>query len=117
VQLDVIVAVETGIDALVVVVDRHRENALGAVLTDDVAIEAVIEFSRGGYPHETLFHTGSGWLLLLDDLAAQLHALIADVDLIGSSDQAPDFFLALIAEGATVMHPPTSCRIHAAALT
>ena len=36
-QLDVVVAVEPGVDALVVVVDRDREDALGAILSDHVA--------------------------------------------------------------------------------
>jgi hypothetical protein len=37
-----------------------------------------------------------------------LDALVADVNLIGPGDQPADFFLTLIAERTTIVHPPTS---------
>ena len=45
-----------------------------------------------------------GGLLFLDDLAAQVHALVADVDPARPGDQALHLILALAAEGAAVRH-------------
>jgi hypothetical protein len=47
-------------------------------------------------------------LLFLDDLAAELNALVTDVDLIRSRNQPANFFLALIAERTSIVHQLTS---------
>ena len=97
-QLDIVVAVEAGVDPLVVVVDRDGEDLLGPVLADDVLVELVVELARGGDPRQGRFLPGRARLVLFDDLAAELHALVADVDLIRAGDQPPDLFLTLVAE-------------------
>ena len=116
-QLDVVVAVEPGVDALVVVVDRDGQDLLGAILADDVLLSCSYSSRGVGMPAKDGSTRGDCRLLLFDDLAAKLHAFIADIDLVWPGDEPAYFFLALVAEGAPVMHPPTSRRIHAAALT
>ena len=86
-----------GLDALVVVVDGYRERLLGLVLTDDVAVEEVIDLARLRQLVEAEL-TGLGELFL-DDLVTQVDALVADVDA-RARDQLLDLLLALPAEGA-----------------
>src|SRR5690606_21708153 len=90
-------ALLAGLDALVVVVDRDRERALGALLADDVGVEELEDLTRLGELDEPqLARLGE---LLLDDLIAELDALVADVDA-GAGDQLLDLLLALAAERA-----------------
>src|SRR5699024_4129612 len=85
--------------ALVVVVDRDRQCALGGLLADDVLLEEVEDLPRGGQ-RRLLLGGGLGGLDLLgDDLVAQLDALLADVHP-GAGDQPLDLLLRLPAEGA-----------------
>ena len=105
--------VEPGVDPLVVVVDGDREDLLGPLLADDVLVELLVELARGRDAGEGRLGARRRRLLLLDDLAAELDALVADVDLVGPGDQPANLFLALVAEGTPVMHPPTSRRVHA----
>ena len=66
------------LDALVVVVDGHAHGALGALLADDVLVEEVEDLLRLG---QLQGNTRAGVAeLLIDDLIAQLDALVADVD-------------------------------------
>ncbi len=67
-----------GLDALVVVVDRDREGPLGGVLADDVGAEEIEDLARLGQLVEA--EIGGLGELLLDDLVAQVDALVADVD-------------------------------------
>ena len=90
-------AVAAGLDPLVVVVDGDREGLLGLVLTDDVAVEEVVDLARLRQLVEAEL-AGLGELLL-DDLVAQVDALVADVDA-RAGDQLLDLLLALSAEGA-----------------
>ena len=95
-QLDVVVVV-AGADPLVVVVHRHRQDPLGALLADDVVVEERVDLVRLG----ELGEGGGRGLrqLLLDDLVAQLDALVADVDP-GTGDELLDLLLRLPAERA-----------------
>ncbi len=87
-----------GADALVVVVDGHREGDLRRLLADDVLLEEredllrlrEVEFARGLFARfgETF----------LDDLVAQFDALVADVDA-GTGDELLHLLLAFAAEG------------------
>jgi hypothetical protein len=85
------------LDALVVVVDRDRERALGRVLADDVVVEDVVDLSR----LRQVLELEGGWSgqLLVDDLVAEIDALVADVDA-GAGDQLLDLPLRLAAEAA-----------------
>jgi hypothetical protein len=80
-----------------VVVDRHRQRALGLVLADHVVVEHVADLARPGQVVEVeLDRCGQ---LLVDDLVAEIDALVADVDA-GAGDQLLDLALALAAEAA-----------------
>ena len=85
------------LDALVVVVDRHTHGALGGLLADDVLVEEVEDLLGLGQLER---NSGARVAqLLVDDLIAQLDALVADVDT-GPGDELLDLLLALAAEGA-----------------
>src|SRR6478609_5251148 len=86
---------EAGLDALVVVVDRDGEGLLGVLLADHVGVEELEDLAGLGQLLEA--DLGTLGQLLLDDLVAQLDALIADVD-VGASDELLDLLLALSAE-------------------
>ena len=90
-------AVLAGLDPLVVVVDRDREGLLRGLLADDVALEELVDLPRLG---EFLPpHLGGLGELLLDDLVAEIDALVADVHT-GSCDELLHLLLALSAERA-----------------
>jgi hypothetical protein len=61
-----------------VVVDRHRQRALALVLADDVLLEDVVDLPRLGEVLD-VERRRSGQLLV-DDLVAEIDALVADVD-------------------------------------
>ena len=96
-QLDVGVAVRAGLHALVVVVDRDREDLLRLLLTDDVVVQVVVDLTRLGEVVEA--DLGALRELLFDDLVAEIDALVADVDA-GTRDELLDLLLALPAERA-----------------
>src|SRR5690606_32504483 len=85
-----------GLDALVVVVDRYRQGLHGPVLADHVLVEEGADLLGLGQ----LLPPQVGRLgqLLLDDLVAQLDALVADVDA-RTRDELLDLLLRLAAEG------------------
>src|SRR5882724_10063194 len=86
------------VDALVVVVDRDRQDLLGALLADHVLVEDLLDLGRlrhrrGGREGLLLVD------LLRDDVVAEVDALVADVD--GrAGDQLADLVLALATERA-----------------
>src|SRR5206468_3141967 len=90
-------ALTAGLHPLVVVVDRDRERTLGLVLADDVLLQEVVDLLGLGQLVE-LEVRGLGELFL-DDLVAEVDALVADVDP-GARDELLDLLLALPAEGA-----------------
>ena len=84
-------------DALVVVVDRHAERALGRLLADDVLLQDRVDLDR---LRQVLEVEGRApGQLLVDDLVAEIDALVADVDA-GTGDQLLDLALRLPAEAA-----------------
>ena len=85
-------------DALVVVVDGDRQRALRAVLPDHPGVEEVVDLA-GLRQRRRRGLRGLGAELLLDDLVAQLDALVADVHA-GAADELPNLLLALPAERA-----------------
>ena len=86
-------------DALVVVVDRDRQGALGGLLPDHVLLEEREDLARLGQVEVGDDAGGGLGHALFDDLVAQLDALVADVDA-RPRDQLLDLLLALSAEGA-----------------
>ena len=78
------------------VVDGNRQRLLGGILPDHVAVEELVDLAWLG----ELFEPELAALrqLLLDDLVAEIDALVTDVDA-GTSDQLLDLLLALSAEG------------------
>ena len=88
-----------GVDALVVVVDRDRERLLGALLTDHVLVEDVIDLFRLGDVAKPQVLVDVLVELFFDDLVAELDTLVADVDA-GAGDQLANLLLRLAAEAA-----------------
>ncbi len=101
-ELDVGVAVRAGLDPLVVVVHGDRQDLLGAVLTDDVVVQVLVDLTR----LRELVEADLGALrqLLFDDLVAEVDALVADVDA-WTRDELLDLLLALPAERALQQVP------------
>jgi hypothetical protein len=80
-----------------VVVHRDGEGLLGLVLTDDVGVEELVDLARLG--QAVPLDIGRLGELLLDDLVAEIDALVADVHA-RSGDELLDLLLALTAERA-----------------
>jgi hypothetical protein len=80
-----------------VVVDRDGKGALGALLADHVLVEDAVNLPGLGEVLE--LERRRGGELLVDDLVAEIDALIADVDA-GPGDQLLDLTLRLPAEAA-----------------
>jgi len=80
-----------------VVVDGDREGSLGGLLTDYVLVQDRIDLTRLRQALQ-LERRRSGQLLV-DDLVAEIDALVADVDA-GAGDQLLDLPLRLAAEAA-----------------
>ena len=96
-QLDVRVVGLHHLHALVVVVDRDGQRALGLLLADDVLVEHVVDLARLGEVLDV--ERGRSGELLVDDLVAEIDALVADVDA-RAGDQLLDLPLRLAAEAA-----------------
>jgi hypothetical protein len=116
VELDVIGAVLGGVDPLVVVVHRHREALLGAVLSDDVLVEDVIYLFRLRDIAKPKILVDVFIKLFFDYLVAELDAFVADVDA-GARDEFTYLLLRFAAEAAlqlTLLVPESE---HATSLT
>ena len=96
-QLDVRVVGLHHLHALVVVVDRYGQRALGLVLADDVLVQHAVDLARLGEVLDV--ERGRSGELLVDDLVAEIDALVADVDA-RPRDELLDLPLGLPAEAA-----------------
>ena len=96
-QLDLALVDLAHADALVVVVDRDGERALRLLLRDDVVVEDGVDVPRAREVVEV--ERDRGGQLLVDDLVAEIDALVADVDA-GAGDELLHLALALAAEAA-----------------
>src|SRR3954452_6489375 len=83
--------------ALVVVVDGDRQRPLRLLLRDDVLVQRRVDLLRARQVVEV--ERARGRQLLVDDLVAEIDALVADVDP-GACDQLLDLPLRLSAEAA-----------------
>ena len=101
------------LDALVVVVDRDGERPLGLFLRDDVVVQHRVDVPRAGQVVEV--ELGRSGQLLVDDLVAEIDALVADVDA-GAGDQLLDLSLALPAEAAEKLLVTFACPGHVVSL-
>src|SRR5439155_2471415 len=90
VHLDVAVALVAQAEALVVVVDCHRQHLLGVVLADDVLVELVLDGAGRRDVGDDALGDVAAAFFLVDDRLAQLDALAADVDIAGPFDQGAD---------------------------
>src|SRR6185369_2050953 len=97
-ELD-IVLLAAGLQALVVVVDRDREDLLRLDLADHVLVEDLADLVRAGKVALLRLLAGVGARLFTDDVVAEVDALVADEDR-RAGDELADFVLALAAEGA-----------------
>jgi len=86
-----------GVNAFVVIVHGDGQSLLGTVLADNVGIEVGLDLSRLG--QGAAVELGFLAVLLLEDLVAQHHALVADVDR-GAGNQLLDLVVPLATEGA-----------------
>jgi hypothetical protein len=82
-----------------VVVDSHREGALGGLLANHVLLEDLVDLAWFRQILEFDTTAAGRGQLLIDDLVAEVDALIADIDA-GASDQLFDLALGLAAEAA-----------------
>src|SRR5665811_941150 len=81
------------------VVDGDREGALGGLLADHVLLEGLVDLTRFRQVLELDAAAAGRGQLLVDDLVAEVDALVADVDA-GPGDQLLDLALRLAAEAA-----------------
>ena len=79
------------------IVDRDREDALGAHLPDDIIVEHLVDFRRSRNAIARLDERGLGFLA--DDVVAQLDAFIAD-EHGRPGDELPHLVLRFAAEAA-----------------
>src|SRR4029077_4499135 len=110
-QLDALVTgpVVAGLDALVVVVHGHRQGLLGLVLADHVRVEELVDLPRLG--QAVPLELGGLGELLLDDLIAEINALVAYVHA-WAGDELLSLFLALTAERALQQVPTVTDACH-----
>ena len=87
------------------VVDRHRHDAFGRLLTNDVFVEERVDFTRFREFVEAEFCRFCEFFF--DDLVTQVDALVADIDT-RASDEFLDLFLRLTAERAFQQFPAVS---------
>jgi hypothetical protein len=80
-----------------VVVDGDRQRPLGGLLADHVLVEHIANLDRLGQVLQ--LEDRRRRQLLVDDLVAEIDALVADVDA-GAGDQLLDLALGLAAEAA-----------------
>ena len=112
-ELDLVVLL-AHLHALVVVVDGDRERPLRLFLRDDVVVEDGVDVARARQVVEV--ELGRSRQLLVDDLVAEIDALVADVDA-GAGDQLLHLALALAAEAAEKLLVAVGCACHISSST
>jgi hypothetical protein len=92
----------TMFDALVVVVNSHRQDLLGALLTDHIVINDPLDL--GGLRNAAQLCRLFLFEFFGDDIVAEFDALVADIDR-RASDKLLHLVLALAAERANQISP------------
>src|SRR5262249_22061404 len=114
-ELDVVV-LGLVIETLVVIMNRDREHLLGVILADDIVVKNFAYLLRGRNAIARL-HQG-GFILLADDVHAQLDSLVADkcgrpgddlehFVLALAADRARERFFSFAAAALVHLRPPT----------
>ena len=85
-------------DALVVVMNRHREHLLGHVLADHVPVQLRADFLRLGHADDRRLPPRVVVQLLVEDVLADVDATVADVDA-GTGDELAHLGVAFATEG------------------
>ena len=98
--LDLHVPVPLRGDALVMVVDRDGERFLRRVLSDHVFVKEFLDLLRFQEIDPGQFLLSLLSELLIQDIGAKIHALVADIDIARSRKKLPHLVLRLSAEGA-----------------
>ena len=93
------------------VVNSNRQHLLGAVLADNVRVQVLVDLGRRRQLGKRQARFGGGWRgrFFVDNFAAQIDALVADVDGAGSSDEPSDLVLAFSAKRAVILTASTAC--------
>ncbi|MDT4863519.1 hypothetical protein FQZ97_982310 [compost metagenome] len=84
-------------ETLVVIVHGNSENALSALLANNIIVKNVHNFLRRRHTFARLHHRG--FVFLADDIHAKFDALVADKDG-GPGNQLTHFMLAFATERA-----------------
>ena len=87
-------------EPLVMAVDGHGQDLLGAVLADHVLVEVFDDLPRREDLGEQRLAGAAAAAFLLEDRLAEVDALAADVDVAGPFDQRPHVAIALATERA-----------------
>jgi hypothetical protein len=82
-------------------------------LADDVGVQMLV-FCRGGQLGQRQARFGSSRRrgFFVDDLAAEIHALVTDIDSAGPGDQPSDLVLAFATKGAVILTAGAACCRH-----
>ena len=86
------------------IVDSHGEHLLGVVLSDHIIVQKRLDLLGLQQINIAEIRSFAVWLsgkLLLQDLRAQLNAVVADKDIVGTGDQLSHLVLRLPAEGTS----------------
>jgi ATP-dependent Clp endopeptidase proteolytic subunit ClpP len=71
----------------------------------------------GGYAPDVDFGLLDAGFLFVDNLPAEVHALVANIDGVGAGDEAPDIILAFAAKGAMILGFAAAGTGHAVSLS
>ena len=93
-----LVGLTGGHNALVVIVDRHREHALGLRLADDVFVQVRGDLFGRGQSFQNKGLLLSLRRVLQQDLGTEVNALVADVYALRPGDQLADLVASAVAE-------------------
>ena len=99
--LDLHVGVFSEVDALVVIVHRDGKRDLRVLLADDIVVHILLHLFGSRELFGVVVGGRCGLIhVLADQAVAELHAFVADIDVIGTGHHSFHLLLAFAAEGA-----------------